>query len=29
VQSEKVKKGDEPRELSETEYEEIKSFGAE
>jgi len=29
VQSEKVKKGEEPRELSEAEYEEIKSFGAE
>src|SRR6185312_15876541 len=29
VQSEKVKKGEEPRELTEAEYEEIKSFGAE
>src|SRR5215470_10614894 len=29
VQSEKVSKGEEPRELSEAEYEEIKSFGAE
>jgi acetyl-CoA synthetase len=29
VQSEKVKRGEEPRELSEAEYEEIKSFGAE
>ena len=29
VQSEKVSKGDEPRELTEAEYEEIKSFGAE
>jgi acetyl-CoA synthetase len=29
VQSEKVSKGEEPRELTETEYEEIKSFGAE
>jgi len=29
VQSEKVSKGEEPRELTEAEYEEIKSFGAE
>ena len=29
VQSEKVQKGEEPRELTEAEYEEIKSFGAE
>jgi acetyl-CoA synthetase len=29
VQSEKVKNGEEPRELTEAEYEEIKSFGAE
>jgi acetyl-CoA synthetase len=29
VQSEKVKKGEEPRELTEAEYEEIKSFGVE
>jgi acetyl-CoA synthetase len=29
VQTEKVSKGEEPRELTEAEYEEIKSFGAE